>query len=362
MKKPIHRKKLMFILRRASKHESRRLKHKKWKRDKRRAEVGYSQPEIKRQRRLKQKYWDYRKVIAPKFFSFIGNPAEVVRFVKDLEYHYSNNNKVYIVLKDVETIDYGAIVVLLSIMIKFKASGIVFNGDFPRNKKANQLLKKSGFFENLFKQFSESKRYEISTSLSDGIHTHAWKDVDSILGSKIISQSSEIIWGEERRCQGVQRALIELMQNTNNHATIGKTGDKHWWLSVYPVKEEKKVCFSFVDFGVGVFTNLASKNEDSKFYMWAEKLAKLVRFENNAEIMRLILNGYLHKTVTKKHYRGKGLPGIAEVMSRNQISNLHIITNDVFCNIANDEYKTMQDSFNGTFVYWELSEKNDSCR
>lgn len=362
MKKPVSADRLHFIKRRERKLLKRRLDHKIWKKNKRRAESGLSHIEIRTQRRLRERYWGYRKIVAPRIFSFIKNPAEIVRFVKDLEYHYNEKNKVYIILKDVEVIDYGAIVVLLSIMVKFKSANIDFNGDFPRDSKAKILLKRSGFFENLYKEFEESSRYEISASLSDGIHTHAWKDVDPVLGSKIISQSTKIIWGEERRCQGVQRALIELMQNTNNHASIGGAGEKHWWLSVYPVKEENKVCFSFVDFGVGVFTNLKSKNQDSKFYMWAEKLAQVVSFTNNAEIMRLILNGFLHKTVTRKHYRGKGLPGIAEVMKRNQISNLHIITNDVFCNLEKDEYKTMKDSFSGTFVYWELNKNNGSCR
>jgi hypothetical protein len=146
------------------------------------------------------------------------------------------------------------------------------------------------------------------------------------------------------------------------HAYIGGTGEKHWWLSVNPIKEEKRVCFSFVDYGVGVFTNLQSKNADSKFYMWAEKLSKLVSFKNNTDLLKLILKGVLHQTVTKKHYRGKGLPGIAEAMRRNQLSNLHIVTNDVYGNVSKDEYKTMNDSFSGTFVYWEVSENNASCK
>jgi len=353
---------IQILKNRAIKFEKRRLDHKRWKKEKNKKENGFNVYELKRLRRLRQKYWDYQKVIAPKNFSFVNNPSEVVRFIKDLEYHYNNRNKVYVIMKNVEILDYGAIVVLLSIMVKFKASGIVFNGDFPLDKKAKLLLKKSGFFENLFKDFKESERYNISTNLEDGIHTHAWKDVDSVLSSEIIAKSTKVIWGEERRCQGVQRALIELMQNTNNHAEIGRTGEKHWWLSVNPIKEDKKVCFSFVDFGVGVFTNLESKNENSKFYKWAEKLSQLFRFNNNADVLKLILDGVLHKTVTEKHYRGKGLPGIAEAMRRNQLSNLHLITNDVYCNASKNEYRTMKDSFSGTFIYWEISEKNESCK
>jgi hypothetical protein len=275
---------------------------------------------------------------------------------------YDSGKKVYVALENVIEIDHGAIVVLLSIMVKFKSKRIDFNGNMPKHPASKKIVKESGFFDNLYKKFEEKDSYDIPSDPSNGIHTHASKKVNSVLSSKIITSATKYIWGETRRCQGVQRAMIELMQNTNNHAEIGKSGEKHWWLSVNHNKENKNVAFSFVDFGVGIFTNLQNKTSQSKFHNWAEKMLSRFEYSDNAQLLKLILEGELHQTVTGKYYRGKGLPGIAEVMIRNQISNLHIITNNVFCCPSKNIYRILDKPFTGTFVYWELGEKNASCK
>ncbi|MCP5275419.1 MAG: hypothetical protein H6936_11360 [Burkholderiales bacterium] len=349
-----------FNQKRSEDRNIRRLAHKKWKTTKLRLELGLAQEEIKEKKSFKNKYPNYVKVIAPEVFSFIKNTNEVIELIEHLKKLYDSNQKVYVVLEHVKETDYSAIVVLLSIMVKFKTKNIDFNGSIPSENEPRQMLEQSGFFKNLYKKFTEHDSYDISTIGPNGIHTHAAKKVDSALSSQIITSATKYIWGEARRCQGVQRVLIELMQNTNNHAEIGKLGEKHWWLSVNQDKNSKKVSFSFVDFGVGIFTNLAYKPTESKFYGWVQKLSSKIQYGNNADLLELILKGELHRTVTGEHYRGKGLPGIAEVMRRNQISNLHIITNDVFCCASNGIYRTLSNSFSGTFVYWELGEDNDS--
>ena len=338
------------------------LEFKKQKKLKERRKYGVSRSDARSIEKHRREHKGYCNINAPICFSFIKNPDEVVGFIEKLKSLYDEKKKVFVKLQNISEIDYGAIVVLLSIMVKFKSKGISFNGDFPRDKSCLTLVAKSGFLENLFDLNNLEERYEIATKNSDGIHTHAWKNVDSILGSNIIKSASNTIWDEDRRCQGVQRTLIELMQNTNNHAEIGKVGEKHWWLSVSHNKSEKKVTFAFVDFGVGIFTNLNNKTDKSKFFNWSERLAKKFKYGDNAELLKLMLEGCLHQTVTGKHYRGKGLPGIYEAFSRNQISNLHIISNDTYCSAEENDYHLLKESFSGTFVCWELGENNESCK
>jgi hypothetical protein len=205
----------------------------------------------------------------------------------------------------------------------------------------------------------QSEQYDLVQKGEGGIYTHANKNVDSSLGSRIIQKASETIWGKSRRCQGVQRVLLELMQNTHNHASLQIQGEKHWWLSVNHEHVSNKACFSFVDFGVGVFASLNNKPPKSKWGQWKEKMAGL--FRNESDLLKLILDGKLHETVTGKKYRGKGLPGIADVMRRGHISRLHVITNKVYADVEQEHYRLLKSSFNGTFVYWELDSKNRSC-
>lgn len=316
--------------------------------------------EVERHDRLIiDKYSRFKKVSAPEILSIIINPEGVIKFIGKLREYFLSKTKVFVQLLHVSKIEYNAIVVLLSIMIRFKSQKIEFNGDLPYDENARNILQQSKFFPNLNKYIQDSDRYKIGDL--NNIHTHAWKNVDAKLGEKIIEKASLSIWPTARRCQGVQRILLELMQNTNNHATIGKTADRHWWLSVNHIPQEKRVCFSFIDFGVGIFKSLENKPIESKFWNWAEKMYQKYKYGNNAELLKLILDGELHKTVTGEYFRGKGLPGVKDALNRNQISALYIITNNVFGDVTNEKYRLLNQNFEGTFVYWELNEKNINC-
>lgn len=327
-----------------------------YKRNKNRSEQGLPKDEKTDKRKLEGKYKSHTKVVAPSNFSLIENPAEIADFINNLKGLFTSRRKVFVILKHVEKINYDAIIVLLSVMVRFKSHNIGFNGDFPLNLNAKRTLIESGFFENLYKNFKNEDRYKLG--FQKVIHTHAWKNVDSKLSAQVIENASKKIWNEPRRCQGVQRTMLELMLNTNNHASLVKGGDKHWWLSTNYIAEHNKVAFSFVDYGVGVFNSLNNKTKKSKFHGWTSKMTDKFKYGSNADLLKLIMEGELHRTVTGKHWRGKGLPGIFEAFKRNQISNLYIITNDVFADVSSNNFKTIKTNFPGTFIYWEINQRS----
>lgn len=335
------------------------LKFKGYKTQKNKSDQGVSRTQKEYKRKFEEPYKNYKKIHAPEILSFIDNPVGVVEFISELKNQYDEKKKVFVVLRNIKTITYDAIVVLLSIMVKFKASKIDFNGDLPVNQSARDVLTESKFLKYLYQKFKEEERYQLGQKSS--IHTHAWKDVDPELGNELIKNATKTIWGDERRCQGVQRTLIELMLNTNNHADDRRKGEKHWWLSVHHDKTNKKVSFAFIDFGVGVFTSLNNKRHGSKFFGVLDKLKEKVKYGSSAELLKLIMDGTLHRTATGKPYHGKGLPGINKVRERNQISNVNIITNNVHANLDLNEFNMIPKSFSGTFVYWELNNKNTNC-
>ncbi|HEX8266441.1 MAG TPA: hypothetical protein VF596_13640 [Pyrinomonadaceae bacterium] len=296
---------------------------------------------------------DYKKIYAPTEFSLITNPEEVISFICELHNCFENRKKVFVVLRYVEKIDYDAIIVLLSIMIRFKAMKIRFNGDFPIDSASERRLKDSGFFNNLYKTFEDRDTYYLSSQRNNFI-THASKEVNSNLTAQIIENAAEKIWGEPKRCMGVQTTLNELAQNTVNWASFQGEGEQHWWLSINYSPNDNKVRFSFVDYGVGIFKSLDQKNESSKFFGVLNKMWEKFKYGSNAELLRLILNGELHRTISEEYYRGQGLPGLLDSLEENWFSKLYIITNDVYANIEKDKYTILRNSFNGTFIYWEI--------
>jgi hypothetical protein len=330
-------------------------KYKKKKRNQALIGVDINTRREKNKRKLlKNQLSDYTHIKAPANFSMTQNTEKTLGFISNIEKCYKRKQKVFVDLTDVEKISAGAIVVLLSILVNFKRSNIEFNGNYPINAKAKNDLENSGFFKYLYKDIKDSDTYDFNNTIC----THANKKVNSALSDLIIKKSSEYLWGEERSCPGLQRVFLELMQNTNNHASIENTGDKHWWATVYYAEDEKKVCFSFIDFGVGIFESLANKKEDNKFFDAFNKVKQFFSFTENSELLKLLLEGEVHKTVTGKYYRGKGLPGIYEACSKNKISNLIIVSNDAKADYNKKEFKKLNNKLSGTFVYWELNENN----
>jgi hypothetical protein len=331
-----------------------RSKHKKKLRNRRLVGVNLeTKKEENIENILKQRYHNYKHIKAPVYFSLTQNTEETLEFIGKMEECFKNKKKVFVDMSHVEFIANGAIVVMLSILVHFKANKIDFNGNFPKSSKARTNLKNSGFFKYINKDFLDQEIY----SFENEICTHANKKANSELSDKIIKKASQYIWGEERRCTGVQRVFLELMQNTNNHASISKQGDKHWWATVNH-SDEKKVCFSFIDFGVGIFESLANKKEDNKFFDAINKVKNVFNFTSNAELLKLLLQGEVHRTVTGKYYRGKGLPGIFEACKTNKISNLIIISNDALADFSNDKFISLKNKLSGTYVSWELNENN----
>ncbi len=344
---------------RARKSKKARLRHKVWLLRANRESQARKVHIRKRRLEAHDPLAGYRRVAAPRVFSFINEPEHVSKFVAELSTHFEKSNRVFVVLRNVEIIDYSAIVVLLSIMVQFKTRNIRFNGDYPANQVANKVLQDSGFFKILSATIKERDTYEINTGRGDGIFTHSMKRVDSRLTAQLIEAASLTICGEPRVRKGVQRSLIELMMNTHNHADRNVPAAKNWWMSVHHDLSAKRVSFAFVDYGIGVFSSLQNKSPKSKFFDWQRKIVGKLTFSNNAEFLRKILQGDLHATVTKMPFRGKGLPGIMQAMKRNSFSRLHVITNDVFANVEDDNFRTLNAPFEGTFVYWEVGEKND---
>jgi len=357
MSKKIKKHKKLVRKRLAKKSMKRKIVSKYKKRQKNKSYSGIDNEtlkEINKKIQTKREILHYKQIKAPEYFSLAHNTEETLSFISQIEHCFENKQRVFVDLNKVEKVANGAIVVLLSILVKFKTNGIKFNGNFPKNEEALEVLQSSGFFKYLYEKIDKSETY----SFENAICTHANKSVNSELSDEIIKESSKHIWGEERTCTGVQRVFLELMQNTNNHADLNKQGEKHWWATITPSSKEKKVTFSFIDYGIGIFESLSNKPKENKFYDAINKVKSVFKFNSNAELLKLLLNGDVHKTVTGKYYRGKGLPGIYNACRNNKISNLIIISNDAIADYSTNTYKKLNSKLSGTFVYWELNENN----
>lgn len=355
-------KKKHYLLHRAKKMERMRMRYKKRIKANRRLYRSnrgqFSDSSMFKSRPMKtsSKYDTIIKV--PKVFSLMRDPDAAVSFISEVEKAFSKGETTYIDMSGVEVLADGALVVLLSSMIKFKSNKIRFNGNFPNDEKVRASLMRSGFFDQLYGTHGIKEQDSYSFT-QNRIFTHANKIVDSQLSSDIISSVSNLIWKEDRRCPGVQRVFLELMQNTNNHADKNENGVHHWWTTVSYNQECNKACFSFIDYGIGIAQSIYN-DKRSKLHKFLKKIKEKYNPQHDADLLRLLLNGEIH--YSSGYYRGKGLPGIFTALKDNKLSNLVVISNRAKADVSNDKYESIGKDFSGTFVYWELNETNDSIK
>lgn len=309
---------------------------------------------------LRKDFPDYKFIPAPKEFSLSNNEIITLKFLRDINACYEKRAKVLVRLDGVKHISNDAILLLFYTMVQFKTENIKFNGTKPVKKEARLKVERSGFYLFLMgEEIEKSEAYSFNR-MESRFYTHGQKRVDSKLANDIVKYASTFVWGEPRRCQGVQKTLLELMHNTYDHADKLK-GEKHWWLSVEQDKVNQEVTFAFIDFGVGIFRSLRNKKPNEPLYGALDRLiAKFPWVKTEPEMLKLILEGHIRKTQSKKYNRGKGLSKIHTLYKENKISSLVMISNNASTRVEDGDFHELDDEFMGTFISFKINKNTVS--
>lgn len=297
-----------------------------------------------------------KQFFIPAQFSFMEYPDKVIETIRELEALVEKRKPVFVNMEEVKEIDHAAISALLSIMYVFKSENVRFNGNFPRDEKANLIIRSSDFEYQLFANTGDKARYKIGEN--NQIITQAGKKLDPALVTTVIEDTSRTVWGEPRRSQGLNRIIIELIDNTHDHAAGLKKGTERWWLSINQDPENKKVSFVFLDYGVGVFTSLSKKPANSALGKRVRQLQQKWGLSASDQYLRSLMTEQIRHTSSDKKGRGNGIYFIGQTLARNQIGKLCVISNNAFGDVARGEYRKLDQDFNGTLFYWELGYNN----
>ena len=309
---------------------------------------------------LKRAFPGYEYIPAPRVFSLANNEVETLSFLRAIKDLYDTKSKLVVRLDGVKKITSDAILLLMYTMVQFKTANIKFNGTKPKNKYVRQKVEKSGFFDYLLGQGLELQEEYSFNKIESHLYTHGQKRVDAALADALVKSASTFVWGEPRRCQGVQKTLLELMHNTYDHADRIK-GEKHWWLSVDQDKNKQEVTFAFVDFGVGIFRSLRNKKPTEPLYGALDRLIeKFPGVKTEPELLKLILEGHIRRTQSKKYNRGKGLSKINTLYKENKISSLVMMSNYASIRKDEDDFHKLDDEFMGTFISFKINKNTVS--
>ncbi len=321
------------------------ITQRRWKEQLRRRQIGElsRRSRVKPQYRAPKKKRSFRGLLVPSVFSIINNSEEMNDFLQTLRW-YARTSHISLDLTDVTQITPEAIAALVATISQSSLPNTNVRGNMPSDLDAKRVLLDSGFFDHV-KNTTELPKGRIGK-----IKEHNSTLVEAETAWELIECGTLQAFGARKRSPSTRAAyntLIELMCNTHNHAAKKGEETKHWWATVYGDSARRMVCYSFVDVGVGIFKSVNLH--------WVRKAFRHLGLNDNSKLLLEILEGRVESS-TGLSYRGNGLPTIYKKSQSGNIKALHIISNDVYADVSNGVYRTLNVSFPGTLFYWESEE------
>lgn len=171
---------------------------------------------------------------------------------------------------------------------------------------------------------------------------------------QVVDFSSMMLYGEHRKIRSLYAILIEVMANTNNHATSDSdSGSKHpWWLFTFVDDDRSKVILVFLDLGVGLFSSIPVKQ-------YVSKNPSLIGSDMRREIaLANIWDGLTQGKIrsrTGDPSRGRGIPLISDSSELDDYTSFIIIANDAYLDLKGKTTSAMCEFFSGTLFRIEIS-------
>ncbi len=328
------------------------------KRDKRRDRKSSRGSPSKGRRRP----FEWKCVVAPTRFSLRDNPDEVVCFLNRIDREINNfrlnNFGLTIDFEQVVEITPEALLALTATIKKHSERRV--RGTIPKDPKACEIFKGSGFFEH----FSHKLSLQASSQGHGLMAEFSGDRVDPVRARQLIMHGTARLTGQPLDVDPAYSVILEAMQNTLDHAHHQASkglfsGDifkpkvrndalkpETWWAMVYSDISRRRICFALLDTGVGIFKSARVKG-------W-KRVDRVLRKTDDTTILQQMLQGQIASR-TGLNYRGKGLPTMYRYSQSGDICDLLIMSNSVHAEIGQNEFKVIKEQFRGTMLYWEIA-------
>lgn len=278
---------------------------------------------------------------APSDFSLIYNTEEIIQYFNNAQKVLKEGNRVLFDISEIKKLTTDAIAVQIA---KIKDERFIqhssISGNEPTDEDLKELFVQSGFYEYVRTRGPKpvnDKKLLIHKITNNRVEPDIAKDA-CLLGLRHTFKNEEIF-------EPLYNILIEIMQNTNNHA--GSTRGKYdWWLHVYTHPNSTKTSYTFLDLGIGIFESLPVKSYKRDFF-------EILGFTSNLGLVPKLFGGEI-KSRTSRPERGKGIPQVYECSKDSAFNKFVLISNDVYADMKTGINTTLQKPFKGTLYYWEL--------
>ncbi|HEY1218544.1 MAG: hypothetical protein ABSE42_02525 [Bryobacteraceae bacterium] len=293
-----------------------------------------------------KKFHKTSRIEAPREFSLIQNPNEMIRFFKEIE-GLAETRNVFVDMAGVSALTPDAIAGLLAAIHHGARTSAHFSGNVPKDGRLSDILNRSGFREYVTNREGAQFRSSFGkVRKHSGSRETMQTNFNQVVANDLVEFAVQAITGTPGPHGPSYSILGEAMLNTLNHASRGKDPEP-WWASVFFDAERRRSCFTFIDQGVGIFK--------SHRLTLSLKLLEGLSILDNAQILERLFHGDIPST-TKIPGRGNGIPFMYNHHKANRIKNFTVLANNAIGGAETESYRMLRESFNGTILYWEIGE------
>ena len=210
---------------------------------------------------------------------------------------------------------------------------IIRKGALPKTKSIRKLLTK---VDNVFHINKPINIPEVSNAEKENL-------LNPTLIDNIVNDLKKI--GIKEYYYPFNVFLTELIGNAVEHGIENRK--INWWLTSEVDNKNRIAKYTFVDMGLGIISSHKKAGLPWKYY-----------FKNSIQILLGALSGELGSS-TKESNRGKGLPQLRDMIVKENVSDLILITNDVSLNFQNGSFVVRRNpNFVGTYYSWTIDHNN----
>lgn len=282
------------------------------------------------------------EAVAPIDFS-VNNIERVISFLSDVDRNcrQSRAKILKVNLNYVEKIDSYSISLLLSLLNRLSCKNIRYWGTYPDNPVCKQFIIDSGFLD----MMKTNIKRPSNKNTGNQMFMVGKESVDSKRIGKAVRESMVHIIGKEDIYPPLYDDLLEFSANSVEHANVVSI-EKNWLVSI--TQDNNKLHFILTDTGLGILTTIKKKTAQQ----WKDAILR-----NEAEVLRDVFLK-LYQSITGEINRHKGLPIIYESFTEGYISDLKVLTNNVFYNFVDDTYQILKKGFKGVLFSWTITKEN----
>lgn len=288
----------------------------------------------------------------PRDFRLLSNPAKCAKFFRrllDMEFSYFTRfgeKKILLDMKEVETVDFAAMIMLNAICDELAQKGCNVGGNSPLCIEAYRFMLDSGFLNNMYDEHNRKMFLPGNSQILEvqkGEDKIKKEDLQAFVA--LLDKVKDNL-GVDKDCD-INDYVAILKEICGNSTEWGNIKRKNWTIAAK--FEKDKVVFIALDLGQGILGSL-NKRVD-------KQLKDFLFGKNNCQVLEGVFSQY-YGSKSKDQNRNQGLPFIKDCNNRSIIKNLCVLSNNVkldFSDSNNDNiFAPYTKGLIGTLYSWSV--------